>query len=240
MTRPGYPTDLSDAEWELIRPDVSKRSNRGKPQHYDLREITNAIVYVIVTGTQWRNIPKDFPPWRTVYWHFMKWRDSDRFKDLHDKLRRNLRVRLGRESEPSAGVIDSQTVKSTLAAESVGFDAGKKVKGRKRHLLVDTLGLLVVLCIHSASIQDRDGAWFVLTSDDVPNRLEKVWADKGYAGPKAAAAAKQGGVEIEIIRNPDPHHFCITHHRWVVERTNAWIAAARYPSGELAPLINQA
>jgi putative transposase len=227
MSNPQYDTNLTDSEWESIKPFLANKDKRGKKIKYEVRSIVDAIYYVIATGTQWRNIPKDFPPWRTVYWHFMKWRDNYAFKELHTHLRKQLRLRLGRSSDPTAGIIDSQTIKSASHGESIGYDGNKKIKGRKRHLLVDTLGLIIVMVIHSAGIVDNTAVDMVLCHEDVPPTLEKVWVDKGYRGDRIKKMGFERGINVCVVGNPSPHAFEVAPKRWVVERTNAWMVGAR-------------
>ena len=182
MQRKAYDTDLSDAEWNHLHPRLPKAKHGGRPRTTDLREVLNAVFYVSKSGCHWRLLPHDFPVWQTVYMYFRDWQDDGTWKTLHDFLRRKIRRADGRNGSASAAIIDSQSVKASGEARKTGFDAGKKIKGRKRHILVDTLGLLIAVVIHSADIQDRDGAKLVFKEAGSQSRLQLVWADGGYAG----------------------------------------------------------
>jgi putative transposase len=182
MQRKAYDTDLSDAEWNHLRSRLPKAKHGGRPRTADLREIINAVFYVNKSGCHWRLLPHDFPPWQTVYMYFRDWRKDGTWQAIHDFLRRKLRRDDDRKGAASAAIIDSQSVKASGEANKTGFDAGKKIKGRKRHLLVDTMGLLIAVVVHSADIQDRDGAKLVFNEASPQSRLQLVWADGGYAG----------------------------------------------------------
>ena len=160
MSRQPYPTDLSDAQWLILEPllvAALSLSGRGRPRQVELREIVNAIFYVLRSGCAWRMLPHDFPAWQTVYGYFRRWRNSGLWEKLNDALRDRVRTEAGRESEPSAAIMDSQSVKTSAVAGERGYDAAKKVNGRKRHILVDVLGLLLAVCVHPAHLQDREG-----------------------------------------------------------------------------------
>jgi len=151
-----YPSDLTDSQWNHIKDFFETKNERGRPQELDLRMIVNAILYLLTAGCQWRYLPMDYPCWQSVYYHFRKWKRSGLWQKTHDCLRSEVRVKAGKHKHPTAGSLDSQSVKTTsVAGEERGFDAGKNVKGRKRHLLVDTLGLLLAVMVTAASVQDR-------------------------------------------------------------------------------------
>jgi putative transposase len=189
----------------------------------------NAIFYLTRTGIQWRRMPHDLPNWQIVYHYFAKWKKDGTWKRLNDELRAMVRQKEGRDTEATAGILDSQSVKTTQEAETKGYDAGKKIKGRKRHLLVDTLGLLMVPWITTADVQDRDAVQAVLPmATQQHTALELVWADGAYAGPQVQALAKESGVKIEVVKRSDKAKgFIPLPKRWIVERTFGWLSRER-------------
>ena len=240
--RTGYDTDLTDEEWAIAEPHIPVPiyiANLQKPIHHP-RIVFNAIMYVLRTGCQWRLLPKDFPPWQSVFTTFNKWRRQGVVKAVHDALRAQLRVAEGRTPTPTLGIVDSQSVKTTELADDRGFDAGKKVKGRKRHVVVDVLGLVIAVVVTVASVQDRDGAVPVVTqaTADCPT-IEKVLADSAYKGDVIETLKVNTGIDIEVTERPSgAKGFVPVRKRWIVERTFAWIGRFRRTSKDYERLAN--
>jgi putative transposase len=225
-----YTTDLTDAEWQLIDYCFPRGSKTGRPRQHTYRELLNAMFYLVRTACQWRNLPKDFAPWRTVYHYFRLWKRNGLSRQIHTHLREHLREVEGRQRQASAGIIDSQSVKSTECSEQRGYDAGKKVNGRKRHVLVDTLGLMLLVLVLPANIQDRDAARQLLETffgQKSRRGLKHIWADGGYAGALVAWALKLWRCTVEIVKRTEAHTFRVLPRRWVVERTFGWLGRYR-------------
>jgi transposase len=228
-----YPSDTTDAEWQLIAPmiPIGRPGRRGgRPPRHPRRDIVDAIRYLAHNGCVWRALPADFPPWKTVYDYHARWTADGTVNHLHNTLRDQVRHAAGRDREPTAAIIDSQSVRAaeTVARTSRGYDAGKKVNGRKRHIAVDTIGLLLVVAVSAASVQDRHAGRILIWAIRTCYRnITLTWADSGYNGTLTDVAAALGITVMIVAKLAGQIGFQVLPRRWVVERTLSWISRCR-------------
>lgn len=224
-----YPTDMTDRRWEIIKNLIPPPALRGRKRELDMRWVLNAILYVVVGGIPWRMLPREYPNWKSVYHYFRQWQKDGTWKRIHDTLRARLRQKLGKHKHPTAGCLDSQSVKTTAVGGPRGYDKGKNVNGRKRHLLVDTAGLILALAVTPACVSDPAGARLVMANwGGHCKKLRRIWVDGTYRGTLLEwAKTRIKAVLQPVLRCDDLKGFVVLPKRWVVERTFAWLGQSR-------------
>jgi putative transposase len=231
MSNQIYPTDLTDRQWECIRKYIPPAKPGGRPRTLDMRGVINAILYIVVGGCHWRMLPRSYPNWKSVYHYFREWRDDGTWQRIHDKLRAELRRKVGRDKQATAGCMDSQSIKGTHIPGKRGYDSNKRVMGRKRHLVVDTLGLLMAVVVSAASISDPAGARLVLRrlrGLGTGKKLRRIWVDGVYRGKLLEWVSEHFSFVLEqVLRSDEMKGFVVLPRRWVVERTFAWLTQCR-------------
>ena len=233
-----YPTDITDSQWDYIKELIPAAKTGGRPRSLDMRQVINAILYVTVSGIQWRMLPKEYPKWKSVYHYFRLWRKEGIWKRIHDTLRARERQRNGRHKHATAGSLDSQSVKRSAIGGEHGYDAGKKIDGRKRHILVDTMGLLIAVMVTAASVSDPAGARFLLRRlDGASKKLRLVWVDGTYRGSLLDWVADRFHFRLSpVLRPAGAKGFVLLPKRWAVERTFAWLVMHRRLSRDFETL----
>ena len=227
MHKTNYPTNLTDKQWQVMENILDGKKRKRK---HSLRDVFNAVLYLLKTGCQWRMLPSDFPKWELVYYYFRQWKEDGTLEELNEVLRNRLRKQCGKPLSPSAGLIDSQSVKTTrVGGESRGYDGGKKIKGRKRHIITDTNGWLLSVVVHAANEHDSQTGFGVMETLQYRfERMEKIYADGGYRGELANKVKQQLGWDLEItLRSDKKTGFKPLHKRWIIERTFSWLENSR-------------
>jgi putative transposase len=220
-----YPTDLTDCQWDCIKELIPPAKPGGRPRSLEMRAVINAILSIVVSGCQWRMLPREYPAWQSVYTYFQQWRDNRTWRQIHNTLHAQVRKRVGRHKHPTAGALDSQSVKTTQLPGVRGSDSGKRVKGRKRHILVDTLGLLLEGVVTSAAVSDPTGAKLLLKRlGGACKKLRRIWVDGASRGRLLEWVILHRRFRLQpVLRSDDQKGFVVLPRRWVVERTFAWI-----------------